>query len=425
MLSNSIISKPVEVTDVMKCLNEGTTSVNTLCRSDKINPYALFSPRWSEKPNLEITKDWTDPLNPPQAAGNVQNVPYIRAPYGVYVPSPRNITIGLNAFLAARYTWQINRPDANSYLSIGQFSNYNHNATVHDVISSAYLADDMEIQFSLFVPPADGSSLSISNLFSTPDDNGNRYYLCAVIFQSEDATEGNFTKPEAVVKSSNPITASGMTDVIFTNVVAVGGRHYTIVPFVCKKNGTGSDNFPADYDFYGTRIAESSQRWYETYVPAPDENIPMFRYFRWMENYGGCYPDGSTPDNGTQFPAESLAIDLGIDYCEVPESGQLYAKYSRIDIEVTFTNTALSRTGSMIFSWERGKGGNLHVDSRCENQPAYAHHLLMYIIGFWDAAAAQMSGNRLNYITKFTATLYDNNGNPYDTVTATQRSDSQ
>lgn len=419
--NNGTITAPISLkADVAAVLGESKADVATVCMSDKINPYALYCPRWTLDPCSRITRDWTSPRVPPTAPSGVR---YTLAPYGVYVPVISNIHTGLGAFNAARYLWVIERPDAASFKCLQHFDGYNHYATVSPIAESVYAVPDQEIVVNINLPKADGSSLSPANLFADPDSQGNRYYLCLVVYESSSATPYDFTTPRSIVRSNGYITAQGLTETLWTNVNAIAGRYYTIVPVVCKKQGVGTDVFPTDYDFLGIKVADNMSPWIDRYIPTMEENTPQLQYFWWMENYARCYPDGSTVDNGTPLP-QGVNADIVLDYCENPGDGStVWAKYRQIQLAVTVRNGA-GNTAVFNYTWTKGAAeGALRVDERCYTRGNYRHHLLMSLSGLWEQAYATL-GSREVYISSVAAAMTDSaTGTTYDPVTATCRPD--
>lgn len=405
-IKNGIMEKPISVADVAKVLGSTSLDVGTLCRDSNINPYALYSPRFTTKPGSIINKDFTSEVDP--TSRYPSGASYKVAPYGILIPGiAADIGVGLTAFNFARLQWIIPRPDDKySFKCLHHFEGYKHDAQpglTFNMLFAGSTMYDAEICGVFSIPADDGYTLSIAKLFGEADTDGNKWYPAVVVYETANATPGNFTAPmkdpatnAAVFKGTTPVTTAGGTFTVFTgcNTDPSGGRYYTAVPFVCKKRGTGTDVFPVDYDFFNVAIT-ADIRPVEKYVPVPGEvGNDTFQYFHWKEGSGGAgkpdsagnvggdrrYPDGATYDSGTPLPTSGITSTLCFAYCENVASvnDPLYNKYTRLELTIYYDGGDGGK--SKTYRYTKGASDNtLIVDDRCRSLVTLASKLLMYL----------------------------------------------
>lgn len=350
------VKRGISLADVALCLGENSLDDKTLCMSPKINPYALYAPRWSDRPGLELNKEGFRTIQGYGGAGAPtspnQAISYIAVNYGVYVPRVSGLH-NSDIWYARQIPWTIRRPDANSFGCINHFDGYNHAVKPQPPIREAVVAAGSKIAIKLFTPKSDDETISISQIFNTDNliDGSTKesyYFACAILVS--DINDGpNLLTAPYVFGSSTPISKTAATEqTLTTNLTAQKGKKYMIIPFVTNKPNV--TNSTADALCYTLCIASGFESFKE--VSTDDNNIVYFRYYEHANTYpdGDSYGSGTLVGNGTNYGFFTFAFLE--NFSSDSEYSRVSQKYTKVEINFKWSRTTSTGTksGTVTFS---------------------------------------------------------------------------
>ncbi len=425
-----IITAPVSVADVSLCLGENSLDVATLCTSGRINPAALFRPRYtSARPDLELNTAGFNYL-----ATQTSNHPtgnYTCPAYGVWVPNlalnnlSQNNQNAYNAlFTAARNPWHIAVPDANSFKCLHHFVGYDHGARITKPVVTAVVsnrtAGGHTVTVMLTAPAPDGKTLSVSNLFGSKG-----LYFGVAVFRGTDKSGWMPSDRLFVSGATTPVSGTGATTVTLTVEDAEADRTveyvYRVIPFVCGKPGVTASTL-TDMVSYGIRIDDTCQPWMELHTAGVSSGTsPGYNYLLWADvSSRTLYP---VPGEDIAVPAMSL---VGIAYEATWWRSQtshsaLREVFYRIDFEFTCYHRQTGERFVDTYTWtpsgQTMGNGTILRDTRFDYTIGREDLMLFHINNFapWASGSAYEVSDLL---VRFY--YYDSYGNPvFDDVFAT------
>lgn len=376
--SSGIISAPVNTDDVRLTIGENSDDVSTLCLSSKINKAALFCPRYVGRPDIQLKVNGAfsaSALNYIRQLNNVRTN-YTIGPYGVCIPNLQlgNFAQGNSSsydrvFNCARSTWYIARPNAptgtlpvvsTSFKTLDHFDGYDHYAQITNPVATASVSvtpnGDKEIAAVFSVPSADGTTLSISNLFG-----GGGWYFGVIVFRG---TNSDGWHPSDVVHAASSGTAIGTSTAGYTVTVYDDAYsdddYYRIIPFITNKRGVSStDDISGafiDSTCYGVRIDDSCG---SVFTVRPGGSTSggghIQNYiFNWKEgNNGYYYPvpgnNSFTYTGGSDGPGIAIYFSESTWYKQIGYT-TLKAALKRVDMILPYINENGINVES-VFTW--------------------------------------------------------------------------
>lgn len=384
--SNGIISAPVNTDDVRLTIGENSHDVATLCLSDKINKAALFCPRYVGVPNLQLNVNGSfsaSALNYIRQLNNVRQN-YTIGPYGVCIP---NLQLGNFAqgdstsydrvFSCARSSWYIARPNAatgtlpvasTSYKTLDHFVGYDHYAQITNPVATASVSvtatGDKQISVVFSVPSADGTTLSISNLFG-----GGGWYFGVIVFRG---TNSDGWTTSDVARAASSSTAIGTSSAGYTVTVlddaSYDDGYYRVIPFITNKSGVSStadiSSAFIDSTCYGVRIDDSCGSVFTVTAGGSSSgggSQTQNYIFNWKEgNNGYYYPvpgnNSYTYVSGSDGPGIAIYFQTKY-YLEVDGSSTLAAALNRVDMILPYRDSDGNNVES-VFTWS--PSGNVY-----------------------------------------------------------------
>lgn len=402
--SNGKITGPVNSDDVSAVLGVASHDWRTLCRSDKINPVALFRPRYSSvDPGLNLGSagdsdgfKWI--ANQIGQAPDGTGAGYGCPAYGVWVPK-YNISSTSNSlwnalFTASRRTWYI-KPDetdtngGDSFDILDHFIGYDHDAKVTKPLITASVGENgtsgNTVSVIFTTPAPDGRTMSISNLFGTSSSAATRWYFGAVIFRSTNKEGWTTSDTMLVMGSPVAISNNGQTTVEVsvndTGASQTAEYVYRIIPFVCNKANLTSSNLSGT-TFYGIGMTKEYAGWMEIKSGAVQGGEVTVNYFNWKESVNGNYYP--VPGNKTLESPITTGKAILIAYSETADLGigkTLWDKYSRVDFTFEVVNTETWVHTFETYTWIKSGGtdGNGALVKDPKHNGSATDRMLFYI----------------------------------------------
>lgn len=375
--------------EVSSVLGDASKDEGTLCTSGKINPAAIFRPRFTANnpglrligtdgkflaaANTEIAAAISQ--KPPSGAWGCPNL-------GIWVPEfvLRNLTSSAysNMHTYARNTWTVPVPDKDgvaSFKIIDHFDGYDSNAKFKDPIvhmevgKKSTTTNTIQIQLSTPSPVNQPGTISVGNMFG-----GKGWYFGAVVFRGThpDAIQPSDTM--MIFGSGTAIRANDATTVTITKDDAVPSStttyYYRIIPFVCNRANVTS---ALDTTFYSIHMSDTYPGIYSLGVGGSASGGGVKDYsFLWSEpsnmpsasinatSANQCYP----VVNGNKVPITPATYHPGIvaTFHARPSgmgTAPLKDMYSRVDF--TFSFYVNGKRELITYTWR--KSGALSTDN--------------------------------------------------------------
>lgn len=402
------VKRGISTADVSICLGENSLDDGTLCLSNKINKAALFCPRYVRRPGIELRENGAFSATAlAYIKGQTSQIKknYAVGPYGVCLPDlalhnfAQTSAVFDRIFACGRASWYISRPNAptgslplaeTSFKVLSHFDGYDHNAKITLPVSSVTVTvapnGDKEIAVVFTTSAADGSTLSITNLFG-----GRGYYFGVIVFRGTNA-DGWLVSD--VVHLSTGSTAIGTNAATYTvNVTddATGeSGYYRIVPFVTDKPGVSSATAgtiaPAFEGkvAYGIRIDDTCGSVFTLQVNNSSSGGSAVQnyVFNWKEgNNGNYYPvpgnNSYTYTLGSDGPAIAIYFSESTWYKELG-CFSLLAALKRLDIILPYRD-AQGKNVEGVFTWS--SAGSTHGNGTLFRESKYndADKLFFYL----------------------------------------------
>ena len=389
--ANGRITAPVNTDDVRLTIGEPSDDVGTLCTSDRINPAAIYRPRYSRSnPGLQLNAAGFTEI-----AGNISQAPgngYVCPAYGVWVPEYNLRNIGATGysdlFALARKTWHIAAPDSNSFYILDHFAGYRHDARVTPPIISAAVTKraggGVILSMVLTTPAPDGATLSVSNLFG-----GKGLYFAAIVLRGTNLEAWTPQDTMIVAGTSTPVSATASTTVSVKiedpDADMTEDYAYRIIPFVVNKANVTASTLSGT-TCYGLRIDGSCKDYMEVKTGVSGEAVEGQFTLHWNDpqSNGEYYPD----------PLDSVKLPTSVhpDAAVVMESAwyrtdsdfkgldRLYKVYDRIDFEFTLYDSSGHRE-MLVHTWTRNGDGSATRDTRYDNTGGWEDRMMFYMSG--------------------------------------------
>lgn len=432
MHSNGLITNPINTDDVGTVIGDSSHDVATLCTNeDKINPDALFRPRYSaNNPGLQLRGSNGKFL----AGANAEIAAAISQrpaqgtwgcpACGIWVPEfdLRNITSSNYSTMQslANQTWFVPVPDKDgnaSFKILDHFDGYDHNAKIKVPLISVSVAprtgggNTIKMQLSTPSPLNQPNTISVSNLFGTDSGASKRWYFGAVVFRGTN-NEGITPSDAMIVFSSGTAIKSDDTTTVTitkddTSASASTVYYYRIVPFVCDNANITS---ATDTTFYGIRMNDKYLGMIELKVgESATGGILKDYYLAWTDVASSRrYP---MPDSTVvTITPSTYHPDVGIVFRARPEgkgTGPLKDLYSRV--EMTFSRYVNGVLEQITYVWRKTgvlqDDNVLKRDTQKDNTGGFEDYLFFTI----DSASFLQGVNDLSEI-EMAADFYYNDG---------------
>lgn len=339
----------------------------------------MFCPRYVGVPNLQLNVNGSfsaSALNYIRQLNNVRQN-YTIGPYGVCIP---NLQLGNFAqgdstsydrvFSCARSSWYIARPNAatgtlpaesTSFKTLDHFVGYDHYAQITNPVATASVSveqnGDKRISVVFSVPTADGTTLSVSNLFG-----GGGWYFGVIVFRG---TNSDGWTTSDVARAASSSTAIGTSSAGYTVTVlddaGYDDGYYRIIPFITNKSGVSSTSDISsafiDSTCYGVRIDDSCESVFTVTAGGSSSGggSQIQNYiFNWKEgNNDYYYPvpgnNSYTYDSGSDGPGIAIYFQTKY-YLEVAGSSTLAAALDRVDMILPYRDSDGNNLES-VFTW--------------------------------------------------------------------------
>lgn len=395
------VKRGISTADVSLCIGENSLDETTLCLSSKINKAALFCPRYIMAPGIDLMENGAfskTALDHIKSQISQIRSGYTVGPYGVCVPDMQlnnfasgNSTSYTRVFDCARQSWYIARPNAptgnqtvaqTSFKAINHFDGYDHTVKITPPVTTVTVAaqpnGDKLITVVFSVPPTDGKTLSISNLFLP--EGTKKYYFGVIVFRGTNA-DGWLTSDVVHVSTSNVAIAEstntiGYTVSVYDDATNDNG-YYRIIPFVTDKanvqsvaGGSVSQAF-SNSVAYGIRIDDSCGSVFTVRVGgSTGGGSDVQNYiFTWKEgNNGAYYPvpgnNSYTYTLGTNGPGIAIYFSESSWYLQL-KAASLAAALKQVDMVMPYTDEKGIRH-EPVFTWyaDTSKTSTLFRDTR-------------------------------------------------------------
>lgn len=267
------IFAPVSVADVSSVLGEPSLDVATLCTSDKINPYSLIRPLYSNNPRI-MPKDLEDTIVGPTPTPLNSSYQYERHKWGYYLPYVGNAS---DVTKILDIPWFRNKPDEDTYKCLAQFDGYLHDANPTFPISiEAVAGSEIKILFQLGFKDSSivddngtnqGGTVSIPNVYK-----GTPRYGCSIWSGDSSIVDGSFgsylgyfVAPET--SDEDNVIANYRFN---TGITAESNRIYTVVPWIAS-----DDPVNAGAKIYSLKYADSITPYLQEHVPLTNMSISV------------------------------------------------------------------------------------------------------------------------------------------------------
>ena len=384
------VKKGINTDDVKAVLGESSHEVKTLCISKKINPAAIFRPRYMGGAPHVAPEDFQSKLKelgaPPSG---VQGVTMKCVDYGIWVPYFNSIVNGYPYF-ASRVRWNPRPCDETQFGDLTHFDGYNHNARFTNPVSSVICAIGSPIKVTFRASSSTDNTIGVGSLFG---DNENAYFGFFVYeYQGEGfILSGSGALLPKVFINSYYIPQNSAFPTVTSNVIAKNGYNYDIIPIVAVNNN-------GDWEYYSLFISDSVPGLITKRVGSDDIE---FIYFRFSE--GGFYPDGDVIETGTSIgvanstfgfalmmssPFPKILATTDMDYASGlirPSTIKITARFTRWNDKKLFTKDFTEANGGLtvlrqlntnilrmyvpienyenkVFTWARSVAGTLAGD---------------------------------------------------------------
>lgn len=223
---------------------------------------------------------------------------------------------------------------------------------------------DKQVSVVFSVPSADGTTLSVSNLFG-----GGGWYFGVIVFRG---TNSDGWTTSDVVRAASSSTAIGTSSAGYTVTVlddaSYDDGYYRVIPFITNKSGVSStadiSSAFIDSTCYGVRIDDSCGSVFT--LRAGDSSSgggsqAQNYIFNWKEgNNGNYYP---VPGNnsyiyvsGSDGPGIAIYFQTKY-YLEVDGSSTLAAALNRVDMILPYRDSDGNNVES-VFTWS--PSGNVY-----------------------------------------------------------------
>lgn len=349
---NGVISAPVSVDDVSAVLGVASHDVKTLCVSDKINPAAVFRPRFMGGGVHVAPEDFQSKLkNLAPPSSGVSGITMKCVNYGIWVPY-FNSSVGGRPWDASHIRWNPRPCDSTQYGDLTHFIGYDHKAKFKNPVESIVCSQGARIQVT-FRDNSTSESISAQTLFG---DNENAYFGFFVYEYTGEGpvltgtgavTPKLYLSNYYMIQSSNP-------HVVSSDFNVSAGKGYDIIPIVAVENN-------GDYEYYSLFIHDSVSGFYRKMVGTNDIE---FIYFRWAE--GTFYPDGTDVETGSPIGVDKttfgFALMMTSPFPKIlansdtaystglirPSTIKLTAKFTRMSDNMKFTKEFTASNGLVI-----------------------------------------------------------------------------
>lgn len=362
MVSNGHIHAPVSLAEVASIIGESEANLKTVCLSDKINPYSIIRPLYSESLDLE-PKDFKNALVFGPIPENGDGYYFKRMTWGYFVPYVSNPT---EISKIKNVAWKRNLPTADTCLCLSHFDGYLHNAVPSFAISAHIEASD-EIQ--IYITPGRSQSNIVSEsgignnggVVSIYDVLGNVKIGCTLF--KGNAVLGHF------ISYDNPETESYNKSILFaTGIDAEAASTYTVIPWATNGDIING-NVQTGSIFYSFCFVESFVSYIQKSVPFMSV---VLKYVTWKRVFG-LITVNATVEN--QFPnvqrvygfklhviydyagqTKTRDVNLqGESYIDIPSQSSVDVTLTTTDGEITNTATKL-RSMHLIATWLSSTG---------------------------------------------------------------------
>lgn len=376
----------INTDDVSSVLGVASHDIKTLCTSSKINPAAVFRPRFMGGAVHVDPEDFQSNLKSLVApASGATGITMKCVNYGIWVPYFNTLLNG-RPWDASHVRWNPRPCDDTQFGDLTHFDGYNHNVTFENPVKSVVCGNNAYIQVT-FQDISTKDTITARTLFG---DNEDAYFGFIVYEFTGDGPVLSGTGaviPKAYIHNYQ-LMQSTYPQVVSSDFKARKGYGYDIIPIVAVDTGGEI------YDYYSLFISDSVPGFIRKYIGTNDIE---FIYFRFSE--GTFYPDGNTIETGSSIgvdkttfgfalmmtsPFPKILADSDTAYSTGlirPGTIKLTAKFTRMSDNQTFTkvftendnlvvqrqlNTNILRmyikttsTGNAVYDWARTTAGSL------------------------------------------------------------------
>lgn len=418
--------EPTSIDEVHDVLGVSSFDEGTLCTSDRINHAALYCPRYSAIPSLELNDVGFAKI---KAWGQTSHTNYGCPAYGVWVPKlpVNNIMVNNLSTLFDRSDkiWLIERPDATSYYIIDHFRGYDHTARIVDPVISADVTtsagNGCGVTVTFIAPAADGKALSIANLFG-----GGDWYFGFVAVRSSTPDYWSQTDPNfsyAVVSSNVKVAQNLALKTGVQVTYADNGadtdiaNYYHIIPFICSRpnilsiDGVGSS--VGDTEYYGLRIDETCRKRLAVGSNGSTSGTAGVDYFNWKEGSNGTYYP-VPGDCSYSWLGGSDSPYIAIAYKESDASAVLREIYYMVEMVFRYYDKYEGVTKTKVYRWTKDatdEENTLKRDSRWDNT-TYGGNLFFFYLTWADAITILNNSDEFGVTLTGKFRYLDDNGYP-------------
>lgn len=285
MLNNGVISAPVNTNDVSTALGVASHDVKTLCISDRINPAAVFRPRFMGGAIHVAPEDFQSKLKDLTApSSGVSGITMKCVKYGIWLPYFNTLSNG-RPWDASHVRWNPRPCDSTQYGDLTHFVGYNHGAKFTNPISSIVCSVGEPIKVA-FKDNSTAESITAQTIFGSNED---AYFGFIVYEYTGDGPvlSGTGAVTPKVYLCNYYVSQCSVARVASSDFNVSAGKGYDIIPIVAVQNS-------GDTEYYSLFIHDSVPGFYRKHVGSNDIE---FVYFRFSEST--FYPDGDDVETGT------------------------------------------------------------------------------------------------------------------------------
>lgn len=292
----------INTDDVGAVIGDASHDVKTLCISKRINPAAVFRPRYTSSSTafVHIGPEEFDTklknLVAPLSGDSKIQMKCIK--YGIWVPYFNRLDEGY-PYYASRIRWNPRPCDETQYGDLTHFDGYDHGAKFKNPVQSVVCAVGSKVQV-VFQDNSTSESITAQTLFGDSDYAYFGFILYEYQGEAPILSGSGAVTPTVHLDSGNVYMASGQARVVNSNVFAKSGYNYDIIPIVAT-------DYNGDYEYYSLNISDS--------VPGRITkslfigNIE-FVFFRFSE--GTFYPDGNTIGTGNNIGVDKTTFGFAL-----------------------------------------------------------------------------------------------------------------
>lgn len=309
----------------------GSTSGDcvTLCTHPKINPAAIFRPRFMGGRTHVETTDFQSVLSQLVApSSGTSGVSMKCVNYGIWLPYVTHLSNGY-IWNASHVRWNPRPATLGDYTDITHFDGYNSKAAFANPVQSVVCSSGAIIKVTFRNPYVD-DSITVRSMFG---DNENAYFGFVVYEYTGDGPILSGTgavTPKVFIH--NYSTAQAITpQTVSSDITANRNKKYDIIPIVAVDYGGG------DYEYYTLNISGTVPGFYRK---NPGSSDIEFIYFRFAECTSGnpYYPDGDNLETGSSIGITQNCFSFAL---------MMTSPFSKILATSDSTYDGLIRPGSM------------------------------------------------------------------------------